>query len=464
MTLCTRFPPSPTGDLHVGGARTALFNWLLARQAKGVFILRIEDTDQERSSQSSVDAILDSMQWLNLNYDQGPYYQTKRFDRYHAVNQQLIASGHAYRCDCSKERLDQMREAQSANKEKPRYDARCRHRTDVDASKPHVIRFKNPETGVVAWDDLIKGRIEIANAELDDLIIARSDGSPTYNLTVVVDDYDMKVTHVIRGDDHINNTPRQINLFDALGAPIPLYGHVSMILGEDGKRLSKRHGAASVMEFRNEGYLPDALLNYLVRLGWSHGDQEIFTREEMVAAFSLAHVNNAAAAFNYAKLKWTNQQHLKNSPIDNILPEITWHYQRQQVDFSKGPALQDVVPLFADRVHTLIELVEQTRYLFEDFSAIEPKAAEKHLTPAAAAPLQALHQALQNLNEWTAPAIHQVMEAVAAQLNLGMGKVGMPLRVAITGQGTSPAIDAVAVLIGKAPTLQRIERVIKKIG
>jgi glutamyl-tRNA synthetase len=375
----------------------------------------------------------------------------------------LISSGHAYRCDCSKDRLDDLRETQMQNKEKPRYDGCCRHRKNVDTSKPHVIRFKNPETGVVAWDDLIKGPIEIANTELDDLIIARSDGSPTYNLTVVVDDYDMKVTHVLRGDDHINNTPRQINLFHALGATIPQYGHVSMILGEDGKRLSKRHGAASVMEFRNEGYLPDALLNYLVRLGWSHGDQEIFTREEMIAAFSLEHVNNAAAAFNYAKLKWTNQQHLKNTPIEKIEPEVLWHYQQKKVDLTKGPALKHIVPVYVDRVHTLVELVDQTRYLFEDFQTIDPKAAEKHLTTAAIAPLQLLHQKLTELTEWTAPAIHHIMEATALELNHGMGKIGMPLRVAITGQGTSPAIDAVAVLIGKTRVLQRIEQAVKSI-
>jgi len=319
MSVKTRFAPSPTGYLHVGGARTALFSWLYARKHGGQFVLRIEDTDLERSNQESVDAILEGMQWLDLDYDEGPFYQTKRFDRYNEVIDQLIEKGMAYRCSCSKERLDNLREEQMAAKQKPRYDGHCRH-ADVSADEPHVIRFLNPTEGSVKFKDLVKGDIEVSNNELDDLIIRRTDGSPTYNLTVVVDDHDMEITQVIRGDDHINNTPRQINMYQAMGWSEPEFAHLPMILGDDGARLSKRHGAVSVMQYADEGYLPEGLLNYLVRLGWSHGDQELFSREEMIQLFELTNVNRAPSAFNTEKLNWLNAHYIKEASPADLAP------------------------------------------------------------------------------------------------------------------------------------------------
>ena len=387
MTTRTRFAPSPTGYLHVGGARTALYAYLVARQQQGQFILRIEDTDVERSTAESVQAILDGMQWLGLDYDEGPFYQMQRMDRYAEVIQQLLDSGHAYRCYCTPEELDAMREQQRANNEKPRYDGRCRQRQDNPDDQPYVIRFKNPTDGMVAWDDLVKGRIEIANRELDDFIIARTDGTPTYNFTVVVDDWDMGITEVIRGDDHVNNTPRQINLFKALGAELPQYGHVPMILGEDGKRLSKRHGAVSVMQFRDMGYLPQALLNYLVRLGWSSGDQEVFGLEDMIKQFSLQNVSRSPAAFDSKKLNWLNQHYIKSLPVTQVAQALQWHYQQLDIDVAHGPDLVELIPLMAERVDTLQQLAEQTRYFYQDFAQFDETAAKKHLRPVAAEPL-----------------------------------------------------------------------------
>ncbi len=361
----TRFAPSPTGYLHIGGARTALYCWLYARKTKGTFILRIEDTDLERSTPESVQAILDGMQWLNLDYDEGPFYQTKRFDRYKEVIEQMLAAGTAYRCYCSKERLEQLREEQMTNKEKPRYDGRCRHLTEAQDGS-YVVRFKNPETGIVEFDDLIRGKLSFANTELDDLIIARSDGTPTYNFTVVVDDWDMNITHVIRGDDHINNTPRQINILRALGATPPLYAHVPMILGTDGKRLSKRHGAVSVLQYREEGFLPEALLNYLVRLGWSHGDQEIFSIPELIEYFEISDINRAAAAFNNEKLLWLNQHYLKTSDPEHVAKELAWHMQKLNIDTNHGPALAEVVKAQAERCKTLHEMALRSRFLYEN--------------------------------------------------------------------------------------------------
>ena len=363
MSLVTRFAPSPTGYLHVGGARTALYSWLYAKKRGGKFILRIEDTDLERSNQASVDAILEGMQWLGLAHDEGPYYQTQRFDLYKEVVGQLLAAGKAYKCFCTVEEVDAMREAQMAAGEKPKYNGMWRDRTDHPADKPFVIRFKNPQHGVVVIDDMIKGRIEIANSELDDLIIARSDGTPTYNLTVVVDDWKMGITHVIRGDDHVNNTPRQMNILAALGADIPKYAHVPMILGDDGKRLSKRHGAVGVMQYRDNGFLPEALINYLVRLGWSHGDQEIFSKDELIELFDLADCNRAPSAFNTEKLLWLNQHYIKTLPPARVAAELHWHLTAQQLDTSSGPAIAAVISVQAERVKTLKELVEVSRLL-----------------------------------------------------------------------------------------------------
>ena len=458
MATRTRFAPSPTGFLHVGGARTALYSYLVARQQQGQFVLRIEDTDVARSTQESVQAILDGMQWLGLDYDEGPFYQMQRMDRYREVIQQLLDTDHAYRCYCTPEELDAMREQQRANNEKPRYDGRCRQRQNHPDNQPYVIRFKNPTEGVVAWDDLVKGRIEIANRELDDFIIARTDGTPTYNFTVVVDDWDMNITEVIRGDDHVNNTPRQINLLKALDATVPQYGHVPMILGEDGKRLSKRHGAVSVMQFRDMGYLPEALLNYLVRLGWSSGDQEVFDRDEMIDKFSLEHVSRSPAAFDTQKLNWLNQHYIKTSPLEQVAKALQWHYQQLGIDVSHGPDVVELIPLMAERVDTLQQLAEQTRYYYQDFDQFDEKAAKKHLRPGAAEPLKLVRQKLAGLQEWTAEMIHQVIEATAAELDIGMGEIGMPLRVAVTGAGQSPAIDQTLTLIGQQRVLERIDQ------
>ena len=457
MSLVTRFAPSPTGYLHVGGARTALFSWLYARKKGGKFILRIEDTDLERSTQASVDAILEGMQWLGLDHDEGPYYQTKRFDLYKEVVAQLLAEGKAYKCFCTVEEVDAMREAQMAAGEKPKYNGMWRDRTDHPADKPYVIRFKNPLDGVVVIDDLIKGRIEIANAELDDLIIARSDGTPTYNLTVVVDDWKMGITHVIRGDDHVNNTPRQMNILAALGADIPQYAHVPMILGDDGKRWSKRHGAVGVMQYRDNGFLPEALLNYLVRLGWSHGDQEIFSLDELVQLFDLSACNRAPSAFNTDKLIWLNQHYMKTLPAEQVAKQLSWHLTEQQLNTEHGPAITEVIKVQAERVKTLKELVEVSRYFYEDFAEFEENAAKKHLRGVAAEPLALVKAKLAELASWTSEAIHQQINAAAEELGLGMGKVGMPLRVAVTGGGNSPALDITLQLIGKERVLSRIE-------
>jgi glutamyl-tRNA synthetase len=457
MTLTTRFAPSPTGYLHVGGARTALFSWLYAKKQGGEFILRIEDTDLERSTQASVDAILDGMHWLALDWQQGPYFQTHRFDRYKEVIEQLVATGHAYRCYCTAEEVEQMREDARAKGEREKYNGMWRERTDYPADKPYVIRFKNPLAGEVVIKDLVKGDITIANQELDDLILARSDGSPTYNLSVVVDDWDMNITHVIRGDDHINNTPRQINILTALNAPIPQYAHIPMILGDDGKRLSKRHGAVSVMQYRDDGYLPEALLNYLVRLGWSHGDQEIFSREQMIDLFDLTDCNRAPSAFNTEKLIWLNQHYMKTMPAEQVAVHLAWHMQHQQIDTSQGPSLAQLIAIQADRVKTLKEMAQISRYFYQDFSEFDENAAKKHLRPVALEPLQLVQQKLAALIDWRADSIHAAINEAADELDLGMGKVGMPLRVAATGSGNSPALDVTLALIAKEKVLARID-------
>ncbi|AWB67755.1 glutamate--tRNA ligase [Saccharobesus litoralis] len=458
MTIKTRFAPSPTGFLHVGGARTALYSWLYAQANQGEFVLRIEDTDLERSTQEAIDAILEGMKWLGLEWNEGPYYQTQRFDRYKQLIAQLIAEGKAYRCYCTPQELDAMREKQMAAGEKPRYTGVWRDRTDYPEDKPFVIRFRNPQEGSVKFADHVRGEIEVANSELDDLIIQRSDGSPTYNFCVVVDDWDMGITHVVRGEDHINNTPRQINILQALNAPVPEYAHVSMILGDDGAKLSKRHGAVSVMQYRDEGYLPQALLNYLVRLGWSHGDQEIFSMEEMQNLFSLDAINKAASAFNTEKLVWLNQHYIKTTPATEVAEHLAWHLDDQKLDTSNGPAIEDVISAQAERVKTLKELVEISRYYYEDFSSFDEKAAKKHLRPVAQQPLEVVKAKLEALDDWTPEAIHAAINATAEELEVGMGKVGMPLRVAVTGAGNSPSLDITLNLIGKARSVQRIDQ------
>ncbi|MBM4213782.1 MAG: glutamate--tRNA ligase [Gammaproteobacteria bacterium] len=460
--IVTRFAPSPTGMLHIGGVRTALFSWLQTRRLGGKFILRVEDTDRERSTDEAVRVILEGMKWLGLEADEGPYFQTARFPRYREVIAQLLAEGKAYRCYCTKEELDQLRADQMARKEKPRYDGRWRDRSDSRPGVEPVIRFKNPLEGEVVVHDLVHGDVTFKNTELDDLIIARGDGTPTYNFCVVVDDMDMGVTHVIRGDDHLNNTPRQINMFAALGAKIPVFAHVPMILGPDGAKLSKRHGAVSVLQYEEDGFLPDALLNYLVRLGWSHGEQEIFTREEMIAAFDIADVNKAASAFNPEKLLWLNQQHLMRTNPAQVVPYLRAHLARLGLDVPAPDLaayetyLARIIIAQRERTKTLKEMAEACRYFFGETVTLDPKAAAKHLTEEARALLGEFSAVLAALPLWQAISIHEALNAFAAGKALGLGKVAQPLRVAVTGGTISPPIDQTLELLGRERTLSRL--------
>jgi glutamyl-tRNA synthetase len=461
MTIVTRFAPSPTGLLHIGGVRTALFSWLYARRHGGRFILRVEDTDRERSTDEAVQVILDGMQWLGLSHDEGPYYQSRRFDRYAQVLRQLLTEGNAYHCYCSREELEEMRNAQLARKEKPRYDGRCRHRTAPVPGVQPVIRFKNPLDGEVVVEDLVHGPVVFQNAELDDLIIARSDGTPTYNFCVVVDDSDMHITHVIRGDDHLNNTPRQINMLRAIGFTPPAYAHVAMILGPDGAKLSKRHGAVSVLHYREEGYLPEALLNYLVRLGWSHGDQEIFSLAELVQLFDITDVNKAASAFNPDKLLWVNQQHMMRAPLPYLAGILREQLQRLGIETQDQPLLEGVVAGQRERSKTMKEMAESSRYFFLADVEIDDKAGRKHLGGEGAAMLGRLRAGLEALSDWSAAGVHQVLTAIATDAGVGLGKVAQPLRVALTGTAVSPPIDATAALIGRERVLGRLDRALQ---
>ena len=457
MTVKTRFAPSPTGYLHVGGARTALFAWLHARKHGGRFVLRIEDTDLERSSVESINAILEGMTWLGLEYDEGPFYQTQRFERYNEIIQELMDKGLAYRCSCPKERLETLREGQMQRKEKPRYDGHCRGLT-ITEGEPHVIRFRNPPEGTVMVDDQVRGKVVFQNAELDDLIIRRTDGSPTYNLTVVVDDMDMGITEVIRGDDHLNNTPRQINILQALGKQPPVYAHLPMILGDDGSRLSKRHGAVSVMEYRNQGVLPEALLNYLVRLGWSHGDQEVFSLDEMVELFDINDVNKAASAFNTEKLLWLNQHYIKKDSPERLARLLSPLLGELGIDPADGPDLIEVVKSQQERAKTLVEMAAISEFFYRDYDEFDVKAAKKNLKAAAREPLQHLRDALATLDDWQPEPLHQVVKDVADALDLKLGKVAQPLRVAVVGRAASPGIDVTLFLVGREACLRRIDR------
>ncbi len=458
MTVRTRFAPSPTGFLHIGGARTALYCWLESRRRGGEFVLRIEDTDRERSTDAAVQAILDAMQWLGLNHDEGPFYQTQRLPRYKQVADELVAAGKAYYAYESKEEIEAMREAAMARGDKPRYNGYYRDRNEPFREDPNrVIRFRNPTEGSVVFDDKVKGRVEWANAELDDLVIFRSDGWPTYNFAVVVDDIDMGITEVIRGDDHVNNTPRQINIYHALGAKVPEFAHLPMILDKEGKKLSKRTSAVSVMDYRNDGFLPHALLNYLVRLGWSHGDQEIFSREQMIALFDIADVNKAASRFDIEKLAWLNQHYLKTDDPQTLAAEFAWHLARAGIDSANGPAPADVIVALRDRVHTLREMAEKARVWYAPIAAWDEQAVAKHLrNDGAIAVLQAAGPLLADC-AWLPESIHQVIEQLAATLTLGMGKIAQPLRVAMTGTQVSPSIDQTIYLAGRAEALKRIE-------
>jgi len=460
--VVTRFAPSPTGLLHIGGVRTALFSWLYARRMTGQFILRIEDTDLERSTPEAVQVILEGMKWLGLEHDQGPFYQTHRFDRYKAVIAEMLKAGTAYHCYCSKEDLDAMRAEQQARKEKPRYDGRCRHGKGPGAAsgnKP-VVRFANPEDGATVVEDVVHGAVTFQNKELDDLIIARSDGTPTYNFCVVVDDADMGVTHVIRGDDHLNNTPRQMNMLLALGKQPPVYAHVPMILGPDGAKLSKRHGAVSVLEYQEQGYLPEALLNYLVRLGWSHGDQEFFTIADMISAFDVRDINKSASALNPDKMLWLNQQHLVRTEPAKVVPHLQWHLRRIGIESQDQALLEGIVVAQRERAKTLKEMAENRRFFFVDAVTLDAKAADKHLTADARGVLGELRARLAALTDWQAPAIHGVLESLAQEKALGLGKIAQPLRVAVSGGTVSPPIDATLALLGRTTTLARLDRVL----
>lgn len=459
MTVRTRFAPSPTGYLHIGGARTALFSWAYARHHGGQFILRIEDTDIERSTPEAVQAILDGMRWLGLDCDEGPYYQMQRIYRYKEVIQQMLEQGLAYYCYTSPEELGAMREAQMAAGLKPRYDGTWRPEpgkvlpTPPSGVQP-VVRFRNPASGVVAWDDMVKGRIAVANEELDDFIIARSDGTPTYNFCVVVDDWDMGITHVIRGDDHVNNTPRQINLLQALGAGIPHYAHLSMILGDDGQKLSKRHGAVSVMQYDEDGYLPEAVLNYLARLGWSHGDDEIFDMAQFCAWFDLSHITPSAAQFNTEKLKWLNAHYLKQADIGRIAGEVARRLQARAIDTAQGAELAAVVALYRERVSTLNELADAVEYFYARIHPA-PELLQQHLTEEVRPVMRSMLEQLQSA-EWSAEAIHDLLAATVKTSGLKFPKVAMPLRVLLTGGAQSPSIDAVMALLGREETLRRL--------
>ncbi len=464
MTTRTRFAPSPTGYLHIGGARTALYCWLEARRHGGQFILRVEDTDRERSTQAAIDAILQAMDWLGLDYDEGPIYQTDRLGRYREVAERMVAAGTAYYAYETREELEAMREAAMARGEKPRYSGAAR-----DASLPYrddpnrVIRFRNPLDGRVAWDDKVKGRIEIDNSELDDLVIFRSDGHPTYNFAVVVDDIDMRITDVVRGDDHVNNTPRQINMYQALGAPVPAFSHLPMILDEHGAKLSKRTGAADVMQYRDAGYLPHALLNYLVRLGWSHGDQEIFSIDEMKSLFDLKDVNAKASRLDPAKLGWLNQQYLKNDDPVEVGAHLEWHLRQAGYDLSQGPNPADIVVALRDRVQTLKDMAERAAVWFGPLTHYDDAAVAKHLKPEAGMPLAEARERLSKLPAWTAEAVSEALHATAEALGIGMGKVAQPLRVAITGTQVSPDIGHTVYLAGRDQALRRIDAAIARI-
>ena len=461
MSVVTRFAPSPTGFLHIGGARTALFSYLYAKRRSGKYLLRIEDTDRERSTDEAVKAIFEGLDWLGLPSDIEPVFQTARFDRYKAVIEQMLDAGSAYHCYCSKEELDAMRTAQMARKEKPRYDGRWRPEPgkllpERPVGIAPVVRFRNPQDGEVVVDDLIKGRIVFASDELDDLIIARGDGTPTYNFCVVVDDWDMGDPHVIRGDDHVNNTPRQINILKALGATPPAYAHVSMILGSDGAKLSKRHGALGVMEYRAMGFLPDALLNYLVRLGWSHGDQELFTRDEMQQEFDFDHVSASPARFDMEKAWWVNHQYLKSVDPAIVVPEFDWHLRRVGVDPANGPALTAVIEQQRERCRSLVEMAEKSKFFYAELDGYNEKDAAKHLTAEGLVLLAELRAQLEALPDWTAAALHAAVNGFAEGRGIGLGKIAQPIRVAVCGMAISPPIDQTLFLVGRDRTLARL--------
>ena len=464
MTVRTRFAPSPTGVLHLGSVRTALYCWLYARHTGGQFILRIEDTDPERSTKENVDAILEGLAWLGLHADEGPFFQTERFGRYRAIVDQWLEEGNAYRCYCTKEELDALRERQMKAGEKVHYDGRCRHRARPRKGVDPVVRFRNPRSGQVVVNDCVRGRVVFENAQLDDLIIARSDGSPTYNFSVVIDDFDMKITHVIRGDDHLNNTPRQMNMLVALGAEPPVYAHLPMILGPDGAKLSKRHGAVDIREYQAQGYLPEAMLNYLIRLGWSHGDQEIFSVAEMIELFDIDDVNQSASSFNPEKLLWINQQHIIAAPVEKLAMALTPFLVQSGLDPAAGPDPKRVAEAYHERAETLLHMAASARYCYEDFEVIDEKSVRKYLRPVILEPLKAARDRFASLPHWGQASIHEVIEQVAADFDIGLGKLGQPIRVAVTSGPVSPPIDVTLALVGQERTVRRLDHAIDLIA
>jgi glutamyl-tRNA synthetase len=464
MTVRTRFAPSPTGYLHIGGLRTALFSWLYARRHQGYCVLRIEDTDLERSTPQAIQQILDGLEWAGIVQDEGPFFQTKRFDRYREVIEEMLAAGTAYRCYCSKEELEQMRAAQTARGEKPRYDGRWRDRSDAIPGVAPVVRFKNPLEGEVAVEDVVHGRVVFQNSELDDLIIARSDGSPTYNFCVVVDDMDMQITHVIRGDDHLNNTPRQMNMLLALGRKPPVYAHLPMILGPDGAKLSKRHGAVSVLQYRDDGFLPEAVLNYLVRLGWSHGDQEFFTIEQMVALFDIADVNKSAAAFDVEKLNWLNQQHMMHATAARLVPVLRWHLEREGIVLQDASLLEPIVVSQRERAKTMREMALNSLFFFRPPAGYDDKAVRKNVTPEVLPLLAEAARQLEQLADWSAPSLHALISGLASAKGVSLGKLAQPIRLALCGVTVSPPIDATLAILGKAEALSRLARALAAWG
>jgi glutamyl-tRNA synthetase len=463
MSVRSRFAPSPTGYLHIGGARTALFSYLFARGQAGRFILRIEDTDRERSTPQSVQAILDGLNWLGLEWDEGPFFQTARMDRYRAELDRLIASGHAYRCTCTAEELERKRERAQAEGRRPGYDGTCRDRTD-ERRPPYTIRFRAPREGETRFRDLIKGDVVFQNSELDDMIVARSDGSPVYNFCVVVDDADMKVSHVIRGEDHVNNTPKQIQLYEALGYPVPKFAHVPLILGLDRSRLSKRHGATSVVAYRDTGYFPEAMINYLVRLGWSHGDQEIFTREELVEKFRVEDVGQSAGVFNPEKLDWVNAQYMKSLPLERLVRDVKPFLAARGVADRDDAWIAKMVATLRDRAQTLVELVELGGYYLRDAIELDPKAKAKFLKPEIAPVLRELREALGGLDGWDVEPIKGAFEKVQASSGLALGKIAQPVRVAVTGGTASPGIFEVLDVLGRERTLARLDAAVAGIA
>lgn len=460
MIVRTRFAPSPTGVLHLGSVRTALYCWLYARHHRGQFILRIEDTDSQRSTKENVDAILDGLAWLTLNPDEGPFFQTQRYERYREIIDGWLSEGKAYHCYCTKEEISELRERQLNAGDRVRYDGRCRDRSVPRDGVNPVVRFKNPLDGQVVVDDQVRGQVVFDNAQLDDLIIARSDGSPTYNFSVIVDDYDMRITHVIRGDDHLNNTPRQMNMLLALGAEPPTYAHLPMILGPDGGKLSKRHGAVDIREYKEQGFLPSAVLNYLVRLGWSHGDQEIFSMDQMIELFDIADVNQSASTFNPEKLLWVNQQHIMATPAGDLAKALMPFLVKAGLDPTEGPDPVHVAEAYHERAETLLHMASSARYCYEDFEVIDEKSAKKHLRPVILDPLMSAKDRLASLQHWGPTAIQEAIQEVAASYDIGMGKLGQPIRVAVTGGPVSPPIDVTLWLVGQRRVVERLERAI----